>query len=137
MKCRDRDVSIALNMEVARLQVHIRWLRPARANLFKHLAEIGFKFWTAVRPLRKAARVEHRGIVVEKPAKPVPFEVVKGSNKILEHGLGRAGGGRGVELVGFRCESLRQAQYENTESFPHRQCSIKRQPVGRFELAMF
>jgi len=73
MERSDGDVSKALDVEVVRLQVHVRRLRPVSANLREDLLEIGLNLDATVRTTGYPARVKYRSIVAEEAAELVPI----------------------------------------------------------------
>jgi len=73
MERSDGDVSKALDVEVVRLQVHVRRLRPVSTNLREDLLKIVLNLGATVRTTGYPARVKYRSIVGEEAAELVPI----------------------------------------------------------------
>ena len=84
VKCGNSNIFVTLDLEIAWLQVHIRRLRPASANLLKHYMKVGFEFGSAMGAFREAARIKHSRVVGKKCAKSIPVESVEGPDEVLK-----------------------------------------------------
>jgi len=73
-----------LDMQVARLDVHVRTLRSSGTNTFENLPKTFFEFRATISTEGKFARVEDRGIVRERPAEAIPVKIVKCLNESRE-----------------------------------------------------
>ena len=84
MKCGNRNIFVALDLEIAWLQVHVRRLHPASANLLKHFMKVGFEFGSTMGAFREAARIKYSRVVGKKYAESIPVEIVEGLDEALE-----------------------------------------------------
>ncbi len=87
MKRHNGDIAGKLNVDVARLQVHVWTLGPATMNLFENQAKVTFEFRSAVGTLGKTPRIKYSGIVSERSSEGLPIEIVEGLNEGSERFL--------------------------------------------------
>jgi hypothetical protein len=84
MECRNCDVAEYLNPHIHWPNVHERGDGLCAANLLEDHLEIVFKFSSAVRPLRKGARIKDGRTVVERQAETLPVEIIEGVDELRE-----------------------------------------------------
>lgn len=78
----DGNVSGDLNVEIPRLDVHVRSLGSASANPIEYFLKGSFKFLASGSAMWELAGIEDGGVVGKKKSKALPIEIVEGLDKI-------------------------------------------------------